>query len=769
MFHSKSCIFAYPRQHDDDKSFCCPKADGDNSDIITCGSKRITNIIRSSQQRGEYLHIHLDLQSRLQLDPELKIHCHKSCVSTYTSAWHMEQMGQKRSFGGRSLSEPPVRRSKSTHFYFQKHCLFCGEVCLSRDQKNPQRWRKVIKCQTADRPGLQSFKHTLLHTCDERGDAFANEVRLRLSGAPADLHAADAQYHKDCYDKFIAGKDIDASSQSPASLVDETLLSVANAMKNEQSRVWTSVELHEMYVDLNSVVDRPALSRRQFIRNLISHLGSDVVEMKMNGCASLVAFKQYIPYKLCKVGNEEDGSIDNVVEQIRKEVKEIVPPKGYDMGQFDKSTSIKATSPTLLTLISRLISNDDITRRSHSIAQTIQTQISNLPTPTTLGLALKLHHKYGSKELITMLHDYGYIVSYDEVLRFRTSAAKYVGEQDLTVRGMKRDSSFISSWCDNYDLHVNTPTGNRETHAMVIEFTQPQSEKHESDPGENLIIPRLPKADMASANLKELSSVTFEHYHGPKKPLPPTILSSTCQPVNFSRLQNGLTSALTADIDWLCEVVNGSNDLDGEVCEWAGYMSRKARQRGVSSGPTDYIFGPMVDATPSHPDTVLTTLTFIEKFIHNHGQKHMMVVADMQLFQVIQRIKWSDPDRWNDLIPRPGGMHTLMSFIGCIGTLMKASGFEEILGGVFGGVGSMLNGKAWPRAVRAFRMVASGLLKDVIISDGITTLSQLETFLDDTCKHPTGKLWVQCFILPVAIMLLFIRAEHGPSMSMVWK
>ena len=38
--------------------------------------------------------------------------------------------------------------------------------------------------------------------------------------------------------------------------------------------------------------------------------------------------------------------------------------------------------------------------------------------------------------------------------------------------------------------------------------------------------------------------------------------------------------------------------------------------------------------------------------------------------------------------------------------------------------------------------------------------------LADSCKHPTGRLWVHCFILPVAIMLLFIRAEREGNWSL---
>jgi len=66
----------------------------------------------------------------------------------------------------------------------------------------------------------------------------------------------------------------------------------------------------------------------------------------------------------------------------------------------------------------------------------------------------------------------------------------------------------------------------------------------------------------------------------------------------------------------------------------------------------------------------------------------------MQLYKVALQIKWSDPERWKNLVLRPGGMHMLMSFIGCIGNLMKVSGLEEILSVAYGGVRNMLNGKA---------------------------------------------------------------------------
>ena len=107
-------------------------------------------------------------------------------------------------------------------------------------------------------------------------------------------------------------------------------------------------------------------------------------------------------------------------------------------------------------------------------------------------------------------------------------------------------------------------------------------------------------------------------------------------------------------------------------------MTREAREKCLQGMPTKYVFGPLIDATRNHPDTVLTTLTFIKKFVNNHGQQHIVVVADIQLYKIILRIKWSDPLRWKKLIPRPGGMHTIMSFLGSIGTLMKVQVLRKL-------------------------------------------------------------------------------------------
>ena len=86
---------------------------------------------------------------------------------------------------------------------------------------------------------------------------------------------------------------------------------------------------------------------------------------------------------------------------------------------------------------------------------------------------MKLHHKFGSRNLIDILHNHGYTATYDEVCCFHKSAAKHVSENALILHQMMeftKSAGVVLGWYDNFDLMVSTVNGRRETHAMVTEF-----------------------------------------------------------------------------------------------------------------------------------------------------------------------------------------------------------------------------------------------------------------------------------------------------------
>jgi len=63
------------------------------------------------------------------------------------------------------------------------------------------------------------------------------------------------------------------------------------------------------------------------------------------------------------------------------------------------------------------------------------------------------------------------VTTYDEVMRFRKSAAKHTSVNGRKVGeaiGLMRRVGPIFDWFDNFDLLVCTLNGRRETHAMAI-------------------------------------------------------------------------------------------------------------------------------------------------------------------------------------------------------------------------------------------------------------------------------------------------------------
>ena len=154
-----------------------------------------------------------------------------------------------------------------------------------------------------------------------------------------------------------------------------------------------------------------------------------------------------------------------------------------------------------------------------------------------------------------LTHEHGLSASYDEVLRFRKSAAKYMAdhENDVVqqVTGLSRNVGPLFSWCDNYDILVCTPKGRRETHCMdhrvhvpAAGEILPGSDHVAESPSTPLIFPRFKKFGAANLDVKNLTSVTLLHYTGPKKVKPPRLSTNFGQPfektyANYKRVSLG--------------------------------------------------------------------------------------------------------------------------------------------------------------------------------------------------------------------------------------
>ena len=135
------------------------------------------------------------------------------------------------------------------------------------------------------------------------------------------------------------------------------------------------------------------------------------------------------------------------------------------------------------------------------------------------------------------------------------------------------------------------------------------------------------------------------------------------------------------------------------------------------------------------------------------------ISVDLQLYQISCLVQWSDSCRWKSLVLHPGIMHTLMSFLGCIGTLVKASGVDVLITAAFGGLAGIIIGKSWHNALRAYRLITTVLLQDCFQS-GAKTYQELSEYLEAVRDHPVGRLWVDFPIKPTLLALQVLRAQR---------
>ena len=132
------------------------------------------------------------------------------------------------------------------------------------------------------------------------------------------LAAAEALYHVRCYDNF---RKLHPSGQGL--VIDDIAMKelLGELYVHRMQCTWTSIELHEMYVSYGG-----ELSRKQMFFKLAEHLGDDAVVLSINGCASIIGFREFVTktVKMAKL----DTAPDAVIVDVSQLFYHIVWPHG---------------------------------------------------------------------------------------------------------------------------------------------------------------------------------------------------------------------------------------------------------------------------------------------------------------------------------------------------------------------------------------------------------------------------------------------------------
>ena len=189
------------------------------------------------------------------------------------------------------------------------------------------------------------------------------------------------------------------------------------------------------------------------------------------------------------------------------------------------------------------------------------------------------------------------------------------------------------------------------------------------------------------------------------------------------------------------------------------FNNNHARTEGVLKPARTYMFGRLIDVPPSHPDTIATTLMYIQRSLLDMGMAYVHLSVDMQLCVVTKQVCWHQQLQFQNVIVHPGDMHIIQLFIGCIAKLMNGSALDIYVAPAYRGLTGLFNGKSWVKALRYFRAVSAVLLKR-FLSSGPKTFEEIDEYLAVARLHPKSRHWVDNFLLPTVLIHQFERAER---------
>ena len=151
----------------------------------------------------------MNLKEQINSNKDLRVFYHRHYISTYLTC-------AKTYSKAIDKTAPPVkriRRSDTLTFTFKEPCIYYGIDCVvKKDKNNPDRWLPAylmteVEIREVDEKGNQiKMKNKILNQCKKRGDRWADMVALNIAGAPSDLHASDARYHKECLCRFFSNR-----------------------------------------------------------------------------------------------------------------------------------------------------------------------------------------------------------------------------------------------------------------------------------------------------------------------------------------------------------------------------------------------------------------------------------------------------------------------------------------------------------------------------------------------------------------------------------
>lgn len=660
---------------------------------------------------------------------------HESCRLSYIAKQNVSA-AKKRKLSGDS---PSSTTSASASFKFSSLCLICGTLCDKKiEGKKPKVRRRVIYSITPN----SSWKERLLNATQSLDDDLSLQVRERIHSVH-DLTEAGAVYHLDCLTEFLRErenkkKDTVNPRNSKFTAQFETLFAT---LENSEDCQWSLDQIVQIIGD-------PAPTRKYIKEVLQDRYGDNIIFSSRGRDRTIVTLKGYghdilMDYFKTNLPAEDDEERKlNVLKLAAQYIREDIRAVDTDVEYYPASTdflskdNIEDVVPHSLMLLLKeaiLPKKKDVDvamKRIVTIAHAIitATRPASFISSLQLALSLYIHSKHQSKILVNILYRLGLGASYDETILYEGSAV-----MSPVPQVQPSEDSFLQFIFDNADYDTRTIDGKNTFHYTGgVECISPASSTELT-----LNIKRLNSAPSASS-IAAKHRIPIVQYDQPDS----RGLSLTeIQDIRKLRpLQTNNTFLLPGEILW----VTGHWLKVPQHVGWNGFMELRSNSSDYETSKIKFL--PFIYLKATDNTTLYSAMIFGLKEAKKIGQKNVFFTFDQQLYikarEILADVEFNlvecDHDMSHVFI-RLGGFHLIMSFLGCIGKVMDASGLREAWATIYADKSTekMLTGKNYARSLRANFYTEAALLTHILDESDLTDKEKRE-ILNIICMEPSS-------------------------------
>lgn len=588
-------------------------------------------------------------------------------------------------------------------FSWKENCFLCSKDAIE-DKRHPNR-NPRSHVTTID------FRKNIIEQCKKRKDDWGNEVETRLS-CSHDLVADEGVYHTVCLSRFMLNwPSHNAEPKRQGRPAHDDMIKSFNELciwldTEADGELYTVSELHLKMVEL---ANGNRIYGIKWLKQKLKDRYKDSIHFaEISGRSDVVCFRNMAHFILNEAWyssrkKDKNKDAERIIVTAAKLIMADIREKEYDTSYYPTHTDIvcpeeKEWLPNHLKMFLEVLIKSQI--KQNSIGQSIiyATRPRTVIPPIPFGLGVEMDHVFGSKWLINELYRLGFSISYDEVTRFKQSVIEDTDATELA--GSFAKGTFTQFVADNVDHNVCSLDGKGTFHGMGVISTSVNSTDPLIDQNKQI---RRQNTNKALEVVKNRGIDLVQYIAPHKSGLSDVIFKPICQ---LQSPQCVLPSAST-DLLWHTARLFDA----GNRPSWSGFMQTTIS--GEYPGKARVCLLPIINLNPSDESCVYSTLLFVKDQCKLYDGLTPCITFDQPLWlKATEIIKAKSLQ----IVCRLGGFHTMMSFLGSIGTMMKGSGLSECLETIYGAnaVKHMMSGKALSRALRGHFLIESVLVSKLI-------------------------------------------------------